>query len=356
MRVEVGLLGATDRARVSGLRAVTLHRLLGYRPGTSARFKHHRGNRLPHGVIVVDETSMVSLTMMARLLLEAVRPQTRLILVGDPDRLASVEAGAVLADLVDGLGGRDDVRIAELRTSHRFGASIGQLAQAVRAGDADEALDYWRPAARTSSSWTPRKPTAALQDLLVANAMRIRAAAAASDPAAAWPTSTGTGCCARTGWAVRGCGTGTSRSNGGWPRRRAESFWAQWYLGRPVLVTANDYGLGLYNGDTGVCLLVDRGLRVAVTGADRVQEFATSRLSEVETMHADNSQESGQSGRRGDRADAARGFAVAVAELLYTAVTRARRRSASWARRPRCAAPGSAGGAGQRSGASAGPD
>ena len=72
---------------------------------------------------------MVSLTMMARLL-EAVRPQTRLLLVGDPDQLASVEAGAVLADLVDGLG---PDRVAALSTSHRFGAQIGTLADAVRA-------------------------------------------------------------------------------------------------------------------------------------------------------------------------------------------------------------------------------
>jgi exodeoxyribonuclease V alpha subunit len=117
---EIDRLDAADRARLAGLRAVTLHRLLGTRPDTSVRFRHHRGNRLPHDVIIVDETSMVSLTMMARLL-EAVRPQTRLILVGDPNQLVSVEAGAVLADLVDGLGARDDVQIAALRTSHRFG-------------------------------------------------------------------------------------------------------------------------------------------------------------------------------------------------------------------------------------------
>ena len=121
------------------LTAVTLHRLLGPRPDTSARFRHHRENRLPHDVVVVDETSMVSLTMMARLL-EAVRPESRLLLVGDPDQLASVEAGAVLADLVEGLGARADQRIAALRTSHRFGESIGALAEAVRAGDADEAV------------------------------------------------------------------------------------------------------------------------------------------------------------------------------------------------------------------------
>ncbi|MEI7717949.1 MAG: AAA family ATPase, partial [Mycobacterium sp.] len=99
---EVAKLDAADRERLAGLAATTLHRLLGSLPDTSVRFRHHRGNPLPHDVIVVDETSMVSLTMMARLL-EAVRPDARLILVGDPDQLASVEAGAVLADLVDGL-------------------------------------------------------------------------------------------------------------------------------------------------------------------------------------------------------------------------------------------------------------
>ena len=77
---EVEKLDAADRARVAGLQATTLHRLLGARPDTSVRFKHNRGNRLPHDVIVVDETSMVSLTMMARLL-EAVRPDTRLIAI-----------------------------------------------------------------------------------------------------------------------------------------------------------------------------------------------------------------------------------------------------------------------------------
>ena len=102
---EVAKLDAADQARLGELQAMTLHRLLGSRPDSASRFRHDRGNRLPHDVIVVDETSMVSLTMMARLL-EAVRPGARLVLVGDADQLASVEAGAVLADLVDGLSAR----------------------------------------------------------------------------------------------------------------------------------------------------------------------------------------------------------------------------------------------------------
>ncbi len=94
-------LDQVDRARLGSLQAVTLHRLLGTRRDNGTRFRHHRGNRLPHDVVVVDESSMVSLTMMTRLV-EAVRADTRLVLVGDPDQLASVEAGAVLADLVAG--------------------------------------------------------------------------------------------------------------------------------------------------------------------------------------------------------------------------------------------------------------
>src|SRR5204863_3670541 len=87
------------RARLLQLRASTLHRLLGSRAGGGTRFRHGRANQLPHDVIVVDETSMVSLSLTARLL-EAVRTDARLILVGDPKQLASVEAGAVLGDLV----------------------------------------------------------------------------------------------------------------------------------------------------------------------------------------------------------------------------------------------------------------
>ena len=103
-----------DRNRLAGSSAMTLHRLLRPRPGNRTRFRHHRGNRLPHDVVVVDETSMVSLTMMARLL-EAVRPDSRLIFVGDPDQLSSVDAGAVLSDIVHGFDGRAELPPTVLR-------------------------------------------------------------------------------------------------------------------------------------------------------------------------------------------------------------------------------------------------
>ncbi len=95
-----GFASTEDARHVQQLTGVTLHRLLGWRPGSRSRFRHDATNRLPVEVVVVDEASMVPLTMMARLL-EALREGTRLVLVGDPDQLASVEAGAVLGDLVD---------------------------------------------------------------------------------------------------------------------------------------------------------------------------------------------------------------------------------------------------------------
>lgn len=89
---------AAEREFLQGSSASTLHRLLGIRPG-SVRARFDAEHRLPHDVVIVDEASMVGLGVMARLL-AALRPGARLVLVGDPQQLASVEVGAVLADLV----------------------------------------------------------------------------------------------------------------------------------------------------------------------------------------------------------------------------------------------------------------
>ena len=120
---------------------------------------------------------MVSLTMMARLL-EAVRPDARLILVGDPDQLASVEAGAVLADLVDGLG---ETKVAALKTSHRFGESIGRLASAIRAGDADQVVEVLRAGGEHVEWISTDEPAEHLRKLVVPQALRLRQAATLGD-------------------------------------------------------------------------------------------------------------------------------------------------------------------------------
>ncbi|OCB34837.1 exodeoxyribonuclease V subunit alpha [Mycobacterium malmoense] len=323
---EVRRLDAADRARLTGLPATTLHRLLGARPDTSVRFKHNRGNRLPHDVIVVDETSMVSLTMMARLL-EAVRPDTRLILVGDPDQLASVEAGAVLADLVDGLTARDDVRVAALRTPHRFGESIGALAEAIRVGDADRVLGLLRAGGEHIEWLDSDGPADRLRAVLVPHALRVREAAllGATEVALATLDEHRLLCAHRQG------PYGVSHWN-----RQVERWLSEetgqpvpsaWYAGRPVLVTANDYGLKVYNGDTGVVVAGPDGLRAVIAGAAGTLGFATSRLTDIETMHAMTIHKS-----QGSQADEVtvlmppEDSRLLTRELFYTAVTRAKAR------------------------------
>lgn len=323
VQLEVNRLDAVDRERLSGLAATTLHRLLGARPDTSSRFRHHRANRLPHDVIVVDETSMVSLTMMARLL-EAVRPQARLLLVGDPDQLASVEAGAVLADLVDGLGSRG---VAALQTAHRFGESIGALAAAIRAGDASEAVRVLA-AGGEHVEWVSDEPTERLREVLVPHALALRQAAILGDASAALAILDEH----RLLCAHRRGPFGVAQWNRQVQRWLAEATgdptWAQWYVGRPILVTANDYGLKLYNGDTGVTIADADGLRAVVGGTGGgAGSFATSRLTEVETMHAMTIHKS-----QGSQADEVtvllppEDSRLLTRELFYTAVTRAKTR------------------------------
>ncbi len=323
---EVEKLDAVDRARLAGLQATTLHRLLGSRPDTSVRFKHNRGNRLPHDVIVVDETSMVSLTMMARLL-EAVRPDTRLILVGDPDQLASVEAGAVLADLVEGLTARHDVRVAALRTPHRFGESIGALAEAIRIGDADRVVELLRAGGEHIEWIDSDGPANRLREVLVPHALRVREAAVlgASEVALRTLDEHRLLCAHRQG------PYGVSHWNRQVERWLSEETgqpaWSEWYPGRPVLVTANDYGLRVYNGDTGVTLAGPEGLRAVIASATGPLNFATSRLSDIETMHAMTIHKS-----QGSQADEVtvlmppEDSRLLTRELFYTAVTRAKAR------------------------------
>ncbi|OBF91577.1 exodeoxyribonuclease V subunit alpha [Mycobacterium sp. 852002-51163_SCH5372311] len=320
---QVAKLDASDRARLVELRATTLHRLLGRRPDSSSRFRHDRANRLPHDVIVVDETSMVSLTLMARLL-EAVRPDARLILVGDADQLASVEAGAVLADLVDGLSGRDDVRVAELRTSYRFGRSIGLLAEAIRTGEADNALALLRSGDEHIEFIEDEDPTERLRSILMPHALRLREAAVlgAADTALATLDEHRLLCAHRHGpFGVRHWNRQVEK----WlSEQTGLPPWSEWYAGRPLLVTANDYGLRVYNGDTGVTVAGPDGLRAAVAAATGPLDFATSRLSDVETMHAMTIHKS-QGSQAGEVTVLlpSEDSRLLTRELFYTAVTRA---------------------------------
>lgn len=352
-------LPADLRSLVPSVRASTLHRLLGWTPQSRSRFRHNRDNRLPHDVVIIDEASMISLTLMSRLL-EALRPTTRLIIVGDPDQLASVEAGAVLADLVAGLDamttGEEATSsttqttattpatalpvttvasprratttpsaslgaVARLRHTYRFGGAIDALAQAIRDGDADKAL----------SVLTAGDPTVSLlpdpadrRGLMVEGALAAHRHAVrgeATDALAALSAH-------RLLCAHRSGPFGVSH----WNRRieqwisqeSGEAFRAPMYAGRPLLVTTNDYGLDLYNGDTGVVLVRDGRLVAAFDSGTGVREVAAARLSDVETMYAATVHKSqGSQARRVTVLLPELDSPLLTRELLYTAVTRA---------------------------------
>ena len=327
---SAAVLDPDGRAGLAALQASTLHRLLRRRPGSSTRFAHDRGNRLPHDVVVVDETSMVSLTLMARLL-EAVRPDARLVLVGDPDQLSSVEAGAVLTDLVAGYRGRPDDPVCRLQTTHRFGAPIAALAGALRTGDADAALEVLT-AGHDEVEWVsdddPQEQALAVRATAVDAALALRGAAAAGDLEAATSALD----LHRLLCAHREGPHGVRRWN-----RQVEAWLTEEtgdplheraYIGRPLLVTANDHALGVWNGDTGVVVDTGRGgRRVALATGAAVRDLAPSRLGEVETMHAMTIHKS-----QGSQADVVtvvlpdEESRLLTRELFYTAVTRARKR------------------------------
>jgi exodeoxyribonuclease V alpha subunit len=301
------------RERLLSLEASTLHRLLGWRPGTRSRFLHDRGNRLPHDVVIVDEASMVPLSRMARLV-EAVRADARLVLVGDPDQLASIEAGAVLGDIV-AAGGPG---VVELEQVYRYGERIGRLAEAIRAGDGEATMT-----ALDGVTWIadPDDAVEPLRDAAIEAARAVRTAARAGDGAAAIAALGAFRllCAHRRGpYGVSGWTARIEAWLGNEP--------SEWYVGRPLLVTENDYGLKLYNGDTGVVVATGEEQVSAVFERGReVVAFSPTRLAAVDTVYAMTVHKS-----QGSQFDTAAVLLpeptspLLTRELLYTAVTRAR--------------------------------
>jgi len=333
------------RRRLLAASASTLHRLLGWKPGNRLRFRHDRSNRLPHEVVIVDETSMVSLSLMARLL-ESVRPSARLVLVGDPEQLVSVEAGAVLGDIVHPDAGitpgssGPTTAIAEsivvLRRIHRFGGPIAELAAAVQQGDADAVVEVLR-SHHDDVIWLPVDvaDTApgdleSLQAAVVAAGSTLTAATRAGDGRAALHALGAFRllCAHRRG--PYGVATWTAHVES-WLGAAIEGFAAGgvWYVGRPLLFTENDYGLRLYNGDTGVVVANGNGagVRAIFERRGELLELSPHRLTAVDTVHAMTVHKA-----QGSQFDEVAlvlpdpSSSILTRELLYTAVTRARRR------------------------------
>ncbi len=354
------------RGMLQELRGTTIHRLLGFNPGNRTRFRHNGENHLPHDVIVVDETSMVALSLMARLL-EAIRPDARIVLVGDPEQLASVEAGAVLGDIVgpatrslcmseatrarlatdtgfavpapDTPEARSAIGdgIVVLRHVHRHGGAIAELARAIQRGDAAAAIDVLREE-DSNVDWIEREDgdgpdgidgwRAIEAGAVEAGRAVIEAAMAGrADVALASLNGFRVLCAHRRGVdGVEGC----TRQIESWLLKEVDGFTTgpSWYVGQPLIVTENDYSLGLYNGDIGI--VVDDGhgrMAAAFERGGDVVTVSPTRLAAVDTVYAMTVHKSqGSQFHTVAFIVPAAGSRLLTRELLYTAVTRAQER------------------------------
>ncbi len=340
----------------------TLHRLLGS-IADSPRFRHHADNPLPFDVVVVDEASMIDLPLMAKLV-DAVAAGTRLVLLGDPDQLPSVEAGDVLAAILSAAGdgngiARDDAEalrplLGDLSDRHPClrrddeaafpgtrvhlqrgwrqseALQLAPLATAVREGDADTALSLLQGGALSSVHFHPDQADAleVQREGLLAH---WRALGEAASPADALASSTRLRLLTAVREGPQGARTLNARierllaESGTGPARAARGH----FHGQLLIVTENSYRHRLFNGDIGICFRDSAGTLLAwfpgdMPGAPRA--FHPAALPAHESAFAMTVHKA-----QGSEFDAvwlllpARGNRVLSRELVYTGITRARR-------------------------------
>jgi exodeoxyribonuclease V alpha subunit len=333
------------RARLAALEATTIHRLLGRKP--DGGFRHGPDSPLPHDIVVVDEVSMVSLSLMAHLL-AAIRPTAKVVLVGDPFQLASVEAGAVLGDIV-GLAapGAADLGANRIRSSirqlgvvHRQseGSPILDLATAIRDDQADDVMSILR-AGVPEVSWIDPDDTVARRRVEAMVAAQAKAAVTAAAAAAACADRGERGARALEALAaindLKVLSALRRGSDGvdGWNRRtddrlRAEDLigWDDWYSGRPVMVTKNDYMNHVFNGDVGIAVAAGDRFQVWFPRSPDPLVVEASRLGNYMTQWAMSIHKS-QGSEFGHVVITLPPppSRILTRELLYTAVTRAKK-------------------------------
>ena len=317
--------------------ASTLHRLLGAR-GDSAFFRHDADRPLASDVVIVDESSMVDLPLMAKLF-AALRPQARIILIGDPDQLASVEVGSVLADITAASTGLGSALVT-LRKPWRFAADsgIGALCAAIRSGDADRTLEILDGI---------EYPDVTLKSLPAADTLgkalsqtsvmaTYRNALQSDDPVARLATFE----TARILCATRSGPVGTLRINDTIrdllsSEELIDDARGALYHGAPLVVLRNDYALQVFNGDSAVLHRTDDEARLHAcfrTGTGELRRVLAARLPEHAPLYAMTVHRS-----QGSEFDHVlvvlppRESPILTRQLLYTAVSRARKSVTVWA-------------------------
>ncbi|MCA0252191.1 MAG: exodeoxyribonuclease V subunit alpha [Actinobacteria bacterium] len=344
VRMEEALADALGRLprdlaeTLGGLNASTIHRLLGWVPEARNRFAHDAANPLPHDLVVIDEASMVPVSLLARLL-ESLRPQARLVLIGDPEQLAPVDAGPVLRDIVAAeppptpelaqalrtVGSPGSGPVVRLRRNYRSVPALTELAKAVLEQDVETAVAL-------ATSGTPGITLAGsaagtrLREIVTDQGIRMVAAARQGRVQEALEALEEH----RLLCAHRRGPYGVAL----WARQVEEWLTAaivgfdpgqDWYPGRPLLVTQNASDLGLFNGDTGVVVADAAGLRAHFARGHRVHSVSPFLLDAVQTVHAMTVHKA--QGSQFERVTVVLpppDSPLLTRELLYTAITRAR--------------------------------
>jgi len=348
----------------------TLHRLLGTIPG-HARFRFHEENRLPYSVVVVDEASMVDLPLMAKLT-QAMPDHARLVLLGDKDQLASVEPGAVFGDICEsGNGGveenegrdfpgarpRSDAQprpadaekgnrsIVILRRSYRFTESSGihLLSEAVNSGDGTRALALLTEKTFSDIAWrdtpAPSSMETSLESKIVAGYRGVLQAPSIEQAFKEFGRFQILCALRRGPYGVVSVGEVAERA-----LARAGLIYPQgrWYHGQPIMVNENDYAMKLFNGDLGIVFATagqrnpsDPGLRAFfLRESDSLGSVLPMRLPAHESAYAMTVHKS-----QGSEFDEvllvlpSASSPVLTRELIYTGITRARKRVEIWGNR-----------------------
>ena len=313
--------------------AFTLHRLLGMGHGTQPKFNAQQP--LPYDLIIVDEASMIDLRMASQLL-TAISPNARLILLGDANQLAAVEAGAVLAEL-NKAQTLSQSRV-HLTQSQRFGGQIGQLAEAVCRGDT---LTVTQLIEQSSDelNYAPLEQVESLAKKLFigyqAFAQALKSKTDIVDLLKLFDDF-------RVLCAVREGSYGVNALN----QRlslllqkelvQKEDPLAVWYHGRPVMVTQNDYSLDVFNGDIGITLEEEDGFYVYFPARDTpTKRVSAARLAHSETalaltIHKSQGSEFKQVAVVLPKEESP----ILTRQLLYTGITRAKKQIQLWALKP----------------------
>lgn len=342
--------------------ATTLHRLLGPVPN-SRQFKHQRDNPLHLDLLVVDEASMIDLPMMARLL-DALPEHASVIFIGDKDQLASVEAGSVLGDIcawdfavgdgelryqqqqadyladvcqikpaeVAGGGSAIADSLALLRKSYRFSADsgIGRLAGLINSGQAKAVPDLFRqnyddirlvPLTADSYGQLIRDTAEGYRHYL----SLVNSAAAPEQVLQAFSSSQLLAMVRQGPYGVEGLNQAVEQRLSGDGLIRKQGLW---YSGRPIMISRNDYQLGLYNGDIGIAIADQNDeLRVWFEQPDgSARGILPSRLPEHETVYAMTVHKSqGSEFEQVIMLLPPEHSPLLTRELIYTGVTRAKK-------------------------------